>query len=94
MEGFIYSVSMTATESTYVYDVYRFDGDSVDVRTIDFAEVVRMASEDGSQVRTPQDALSYLNERGSAVWLTTTLRGCASRDTTKSKYCLVPCTLP
>ena len=68
LEGFIYSVSMTATESTYVYDVYRFDGDSVDVRTIDFAEVVRMASEDGSQVRTPQDALSYLNERGSALY--------------------------
>lgn len=68
MEGYIYSVSMTATESTYVYDVYRFDGDSVDVRSVDWAEVVRMASEDGSRVRTPQDALSYLNERGSALY--------------------------
>lgn len=68
MKECIYSVSMTATDETYVYDVYRFDGDSVDVRTIDFAEVVRMASEDGSRVRTPQDALSYLNERGSVLY--------------------------
>lgn len=64
MDGYIYSVSMTATDKTYMYDVYRFDGDSVDVRSVDFAEVVRMASEDVSQVRTPQDALSYLNARG------------------------------
>ena len=68
MDGFIYSVSMTATESTYVYDVYRFDGDEVDVRTVYLADVMRMASEDGSQVRTPQDALAYLNERGSALY--------------------------
>ena len=68
MEGYIYSVSMTATESTYVYDVYRFDGDSVDVRSVDWAEVVRMASEDGSQVRTPQDALAYLNENGGRLY--------------------------
>lgn len=68
MEGYIYSVSMTATESTYVYDVYRFDGDSVDVRSVDWAEVVRMASEDGSQVRTPQDALAYLNENGDRLY--------------------------
>lgn len=59
---------MTATDETYVYDVYRFDGDFVDVRTIDFAEVVRMASESGSQVRTPQDALAYLNERGYVLY--------------------------
>lgn len=68
LEGYIYSVSMTATESTYVYDVYRFDGDSVDVRSVDWAEVVRMASEDGSQVRTPQDALAYLNENGGRLY--------------------------
>ena len=68
MEGYIYSVSMTATESTYVYDVYRFDGDSVDVRSVDLAEVVRMANEDGSQVRTPQDALAYLNEKGGRLY--------------------------
>lgn len=68
MKGYIYSVSMTATESTYVYDVYRFDGDEVDVRTVDLAEVMRMASDEGAQVRTPQDALAYLNERGSVLY--------------------------
>lgn len=68
MEGYVYSVSMTATESTYVYDVYRFDGNKVDVRTVDWAEVVRMASEDGSTVRTPQDALAYLNQWGSVLF--------------------------
>ena len=68
MEGYVYSVSMTATDETYVYDVYRFDGDAVDVRTVDWAEVVRMAKEDGSQVRTPQDALAYLDQWGSALY--------------------------
>lgn len=68
MEEYVYSVSMTATDETYVYDVYRFDGDSVDVRTVDWAEVVRMAREEGSQVRTPQDALTYLNQQGSALY--------------------------
>lgn len=68
MGEYVYSVSMTATDSTYVYDVYRFDGDSVDVRTVDLAEVVRMAREDGSQVRTPQDALAYLNQWGCALY--------------------------
>ena len=68
MEGYVYSVSMTATDATYVYDVYRFDGDTVDVRTVDWAEVVRMAQDDGSQVRTPQDALAYLNQWGSALY--------------------------
>lgn len=68
MEEYVYSVSMTATDETYVYDVYRFDGDSVDVRTVDWAEVVRMASEDGSRVRTPQDALAYLNENGDRLY--------------------------
>lgn len=68
MEGYIYSVSMNATESTYVYDVYRFDGNEVDVRSIDLAGVVRMASDDGAQVRTPQDALAYLNEWGSVLY--------------------------
>ena len=68
MEGYIYSVSMTATDTTYIYDVYRFDGDSVDVRTVDWAEVVRMAREDGSEVRTPQDALAYLNQWGGALY--------------------------
>lgn len=68
MNEYVYSVSMTATDETYVYDVYRFDGDSVDVRSVDWAEVVRMASEDGAQVRTPQDALSYLNENGGRLY--------------------------
>ena len=68
MEEYVYSVSMTATDETYVYDVYRFDGDSVDVRSVDWAEVVRMARENGSQVRTPQDALAYLNQEGSALY--------------------------
>lgn len=68
MDECIYSVSMIATESTYVYDVYRFDGDTVDVRTVDWAEVVRMASGEGSTVRTPQDALAYLNQWGSVLF--------------------------
>ena len=68
MEDYVYSVSMTVTDETYVYDVYRFDGDSVDVRSVDWAEVVRMASDDGSQVRTPQDALAYLNENGGELY--------------------------
>lgn len=68
MDEYVYSVSMTATDETYVYDVYRFDGDSVDVRSVDWSEVARMASADGSQVRTPQDALAYLNERGYVLY--------------------------
>ena len=68
MEECIYSVSMTATDDTYVYEVYRFDGDKVDVRSVDLAGVVRMAREEGALVRTPQDALSYLNEWGSVLY--------------------------
>ena len=68
MEEYIYSVSMTATDDTYVYEVYRFDGNKVDVRSVDWAGVVRMASDEGTQVRTPQDALAYLNEWGSVLY--------------------------
>lgn len=38
---FVYSVSMTANERTYEYDIYRFDGSRVLRQTVRYADLIR-----------------------------------------------------
>ena len=39
---YVYSVSMTPTDDTYLYDVYRFDGEHVEGVTLTLSDVRRM----------------------------------------------------
>ena len=53
----IYSVSSFANERTYVFDVYRYDGMSIETRTYTFEQVHEMYP----GARNEQDALMWLN---------------------------------
>ena len=58
MDDYIYSVAMTATDETYIYEIYRFDGDKVDTAEVELGELIgRYPS-----VRNNVDALVFVNE--------------------------------
>lgn len=57
VDGVMYSVSVFANEDTYVFDVYRYDGLTLDTLTYTFEQVRDMYP----GARNGGDALSWLN---------------------------------
>ena len=58
MSDYIYSVAMTATDETYIYEIYRFGIDKVGMVEVELGELIgRYPS-----VRNNVDALVFVNE--------------------------------
>ena len=60
----MYSVSMCATSDTYVYGIYRFDGEHVRLAELSLSEVREL----NGGVRNNADALVWLNANAGEVF--------------------------
>lgn len=63
-DDIVYSVSCFANESTYVFDVYRYDGLTLDTLTYTFEQVHDMYP----GARNENDALSWLNANAQVLF--------------------------
>ena len=61
---YIYSVSMCATIDTYVYGIYRFDGNHVRFGELTFGELAKIHP----RLRNNADALVWLNANAADVF--------------------------
>lgn len=60
----VYSVSLTANERTYEYDIYRFDGERVLVQTVTYSDLRRF----NHHLRNASEAFLWLDANAAVVF--------------------------